>query len=126
MQIQIKATGIELTGAIKDYAEKKVLSLEKFFRGSDPDSVLVQIEVAKTTTHHKSGDIFKAEVSIRAEGESYYAVAEKEDLYSAIDIVKDEITREVVSAKKKKETLFRRGGARIKEILKSNFKRWRN
>jgi ribosome-associated translation inhibitor RaiA len=43
---------------------------------------------------------------------------EKEDLYAAIDEVKDEIVREVTGGKKKRETLIRKGGAKIKSIIK--------
>ena len=116
IKVQIKATEIALTPAIKDYAEKKILALEKFFVGAG--EVLAQIEVGKTTQHHKSGNVFRAEVSIRAGGQNYYAVSEKDDLYAAIDEVKDEVAQEVISSKSKKETLFRRGGAKIKELIK--------
>jgi len=116
MKIQIKATEIALSPAIKDYAEKKVLSLEKFFIGRG--EVFAQIEVGKTTKHHKSGNIFRAEITLRAEGQNYYAVSNKDDLYAAIDEVKDEMAREIISSKSKRETLFRRGGAKIKALIK--------
>lgn len=116
VRAQIKATEMALTPAIKDYAEKRVLALDKFFKGSG--EVLAQIEVGKTTRHHKSGNVFRAEISIRAEGQNYYTVSEKDDLYAAIDEVKDEMAREIISSKSKKETLFRRGGAKIKAMLK--------
>lgn len=116
MKIQIKATEITLTPAIKDYAEKKILSLQKYFQNEE--DVLAFVEIGKTTQHHKSGEVFKAEVSIRAKGTDHYSVSEKSDLYAAIDDVKDEIARSIVSSKKKKETLFRKGGAKIKELIK--------
>lgn len=116
MRIQIKATEITLSPAIKDYAEKKVSALDKFFHGKG--EVVAKIEVGKTTRHHKSGNVFMAEISIRAEGKNYYAVSEKDDLYAAIDEVKDEVAREIVSLKSKKETLFRKGGAKIKALIK--------
>lgn len=116
MNVQIKATEMSLTPAIKDYAEKKVLALDKFFHGKG--EALCQIEVGKTSHHHKSGNVFRAEISVRAEGKHYYAVSEKDDLYASIDEVKDEIAREVISLKSKKETLFRRGGAKIKQLIK--------
>ncbi|MBX4206436.1 HPF/RaiA family ribosome-associated protein, partial [Candidatus Parcubacteria bacterium] len=54
MRINIKATGIELTPAITDYAERKVAMLDKYIaRGTD---AVAQIEVGKSTRHHKSGD----------------------------------------------------------------------
>ena len=117
MRLQIKATGITLTPSIEDYVSKKIAMIEKHISSLDADS-LVSVEVARTTLHHKSGDIFKAEVKIRANGKDYYAVSEKPDLYVAIDDVKDAVTRELVSNKERGQTLIRRGGAKIKMLIK--------
>lgn len=116
MKMQIKATDITLSSAIKDYAERKVSSLDKFFNAED--DVITSIEVGKTSQHHKSGNVFRAEISIRAAGKNFYAASEKNDLYAAIDEVKDEIHRKIISSKNKKETLVRRGGAKIKALIK--------
>jgi putative sigma-54 modulation protein len=124
MQIQLKATGIELTPAIKDYAEKKISSLEKFF--GESEGILAAVEVGKTTAHHRSGDVYRAEVSIRVSGVNHYAAAEKDDLYAAIDEVKDEVAREIVKAKGRKQTLIRRGGAKIKNLLRRLGRRNKN
>jgi putative sigma-54 modulation protein len=116
MRTQIKATNIELTPAIQDYVDKKLESLDKFFNPSD--DVVAFVEVGKTTRHHRSGDVFRAEVRLAFSGQDHYAVVEKEDLYAAIDEVKDEIVREVTGGKKKRETLVRKGGAKIKGLIK--------
>ena len=52
------------------------------------------------------------------DGGEYYASAETEDLYASIDKVKDEIVRELTSKRKKALRLFRKGGAKIKNMLK--------
>lgn len=114
MRVQIKATNLDLTSSIEEYARKRVAAFEKFLSSED----LVSVELARTTRHHKSGDIFKAEIFLRDSGKEYYAVSEKEDLYAAIDDVKDEIVREIKSYKGKMRTLFRRGGARVKNFIK--------
>jgi len=122
MQIQLKATEIELTEQLKDYAEKKVLALSKYLSESNEEAT-ASVELAKTTAHHRKGDVFRAEISLRSHGEQYYASSEKEDLYTAIDTVKDDILRELVSSKDKRISLVRRGGARIKNIIKGGIKR---
>lgn len=94
--------------------------LEKFFH---EEEVLVNVEVGRTTKHHKSGDIFRAEIHITASGEEYYSAAEKDDLYAAIDEVKDEIVHELTSKRKRALRLFRRGGAKIKNLLKGIIRR---
>jgi ribosomal subunit interface protein len=116
MNIQIKTTTIIPTPAISEYVEKKLNPLEKFFQN---DSTLkFDLELAKTTNHHKNGDIFRAEIHILAIDTNIYASAEKEDLYMAIDAVKDEVLREIKTSNSKRRSLIRRGGAQIKNILK--------
>jgi len=119
MKINIKATNTTLTPAISDYIEKKMGMLDKFFVGSE--DALINIEVGKTTRHHKSGEIFKAEIHINSRGEDYYAVAEMDDLYAAIDGVKDLIQHELTSKRKRAARLFRKGGAKIKNLLKGAY-----
>ena len=116
MKINTKATGITLTPSISDYVEKKVLMLEKFLNSAD--EILVNVEVGKTTKHHKSGDVFRAEIQIMANGDTYYAEIEKDDLYAAIDEVKDQMVRELTSSKKKSMSFVRRSGAKLKDLLK--------
>ncbi len=116
MNINIKTTNITLTPAISAYTEKR---LEKIRRLLENDaSVQCDIELAKTTAHHHKGDIFKAEIHIVGVGKNYYASSNQDDLYAAIDIVQDEILRTLSSGKAKRISFVRRGGARVKEMIK--------
>ena len=115
MKINLKATGIELTPAISNYAEKKVSALERLL---DNEDVVAQVEIGKITRHHKSGEVFKAEVHLIGAGLDLYALSEKEDLYAAIDSVKDDIVRELNKTKGKRFALMRRGGQRIKDMMR--------
>lgn len=117
MNITTKATNIEITPAIADYIEKKFSAFDKFVQ-SDMASSRCDVEVGKTTRHHRSGDVFRAEVNLHIDGKSFYAVSELDDLYAAIDVVKDEIIRQVTSQKEKTNTLYRRGALHVKNILK--------
>jgi ribosomal subunit interface protein len=123
MNIKTKATNIELSGAISDYLAKRLAKTEKFLGGVDPDSVMVEVELAKTTNHHKSGDIFKAEINFCIGGECYRAVSETADLYTSIDDARNELMRELRKRKRKKIWGVRKGGQRIKAIVKGL---WRN
>ena len=77
------------------------------------------MEIGRTTKHHNTGDIFKAEVNIVQPGnKQIYAVAEEIDLYTAIDVVRDEAERAIVAKKNKYKTLFRKGSAKVKDILR--------
>ena len=116
MKINIKATNISLTPAISEYIEKKINTLNKFYK--EDEEIIINVEVGKTTEHHKSGDIFRAEIHIRPRGNEYYASAETEDLYASIDQVKNNIVRELTSTRKRAMRLIRKGGSGIKNMLR--------
>ena len=123
MNIKIRAVNFDLTPAIDDYVTKKFSSLEKFV--DSKDGLLCEVELGRTTKHHNSGDIFKTEINIMIPGsKQVYAVAEEADLYTSIDIVRDEAERVIVSQKNRQSTLFRRGATQVKNILKRvNFRK---
>ena len=96
------------------------------------DSVFATVELAKTTASHKSGDLFRSEIGFYYSNKDFYVASEKEDLYAAIDEMRDEIIREVTKIKGKTETIFRRGARNLKNIVKGldprglkNFRPWR-
>ena len=123
MKINIKATGIELTPAISNYVNRKISSVEKYLpaqTGLDKGKtdIVAQVEVGIITKHHKTGNIFRAEVHITGSDVDIYSVSEQEDLYAAIDIVKDEVVRNIVQSKSKRLTLTRRGAEMLKNMMK--------
>jgi len=114
---KIKSTNMELTDAISDFVASRVQSLEKFV-DQDDTSVSVDIEVGKTTEHHNKGNVFMAEFNFQMGGKNFRAVDENEDLYAAVDVVKEQMAKELRRYKGKQKTLFIRGSARIKKLLK--------
>ena len=120
MNTNIKATNMELTEAINDYVNKRLSGISKFIKGGNFSA---NVEVGKTTNHHKQGDVFRAEFNIEISGEKFYTFSEKEDLYVAIDDAKEEIVRQITSKKDKKQTLYKRGAASVKKMLKGISKR---
>lgn len=113
--INIKATNIELSGAINSYLNKRLDSIKKFAKGSEMSGY---IEVGKTTQHHNKGEVFMAEFNINFNGDNFFTVSEKEDLYLAIDDAKEEIIRKITQSKNRKRTLFKRGAVSIKKMIK--------
>lgn len=118
MQIKIKATNMDLTDALKAYVEEKINSVEKFTVPHEEEVPLAEVEIGKTTKHHNVGDVFRAEVNLSVRGRGYRAVSEKNDLYAAIDDVRNELVREINSTKGKERTLVRRGANMLKDILR--------
>ena len=121
MKIQVKATNIKLTDAISDYLDKRLGAFDKYI---DPEetSLICDVEVGRTTHHHLQGDIFRAEINLHVGGKSFRSVSEQETLYSAIDDVREEMSRVLRKQKQKQRTLVRRGAAQMKNLLR-RFKR---
>ncbi len=97
MIVTIHGTAMELTPAIREYVEEKIRSLEKFF-----DNIIkAEIDIGMNSHHHNKGKIFYAEVTLDIPGRMIRVVKEEEDLYKAIEKVKDHLKIELESAKEK-------------------------
>lgn len=115
INISVKATNIELTPAMRSYAEEKIGMLEKLIDERDGD-VRADVELERITAH-QSGEIFRAEVNFHTSHMSLRAESTQEDMYAAIDLVKDDVMRELRRTKNKNETMVRRGGRMFKQLV---------
>ncbi len=116
--LNIKATGMDLTDAIRDYVESRVESLDKLLSKVESD-VLIEFEVAKTTNHHNnSEELFRAECRVTFSGKDFYIQKEEADLYVAIDAVKDKIFRDIRDDRDRSRNLFIRNARKIKKRIK--------
>jgi len=103
MKVIIKATQIELNEALRMYTEKKIGSLEKFIKKIDAtEKIEIFVEIGMVTKHHKSGNVFYAEATMRLQGKVLRAENTGSDLRAAIDIIKDTLRQ---SIQKHKETV---------------------
>lgn len=122
MRINEKGKNMEITDRIKDYLFKKLEHVEKFIDPAD-ESALCDVELGKTTQHHKNGDVFRTEINLHIKGKNLRAVSEMDDLFASIDLAKDEMVRELQSTKDKKVSLVRRSGVHMKNLIKGIFNR---
>lgn len=118
----VKGTGIDLSDAISSAIDKVVASIDKYVDPSDT-SALVDIEVGKTTNHHRSGEIFRAEINFHSRIGTLRAEAQKEDLYVALVAAKDEIVESLRSKKSKRTDFMKRSGAKIKNMIRGLYSR---
>lgn len=100
MKVRIKATGITLTAAIREAIESKIGAIEPKLKRFG-DVPMLEVEVAKTTKHHKTGPFFRAEAKLRLPGKDIYVESVGEDLYVAIVEVKRALERGIVERKEK-------------------------
>lgn len=105
MTINIHARGIELTPAIKQYAEEKMSSLEKYL-----DSIRhMDVEVGRAAGHSQKGDVFECKAVVQIGGEVMKIERDAEDLYKAIDKVKDHLRVELSDWKKRQDERSKSG-----------------
>lgn len=108
---------MDLTDSLRGYVEKKLQPLGKLVKGDD-DSSVVQVEIGRTTKHHKKGEVYRAEITVRIGKQKLYASEEGSDLYKAIDLVKDAIVRELKTSNTKLTDKKKAGGRTVKKMMK--------
>jgi putative sigma-54 modulation protein len=121
IKINLKVTNFEATPDVKLYLDKKLAKIKKFV-DKKQDEVILRVEIGKTTEHHKHGEVFRAEIETHLLGKDFRAEATEEDLFAAIDKAKDDILREIKGSQEKSETIIRREGRRVKELIKKMYK----
>lgn len=97
MQITVNGKGVELTEAIKDYVEKKIGGLGKFYNNIIRANVTVGVE----SHHHQKGSIFVAECKLEVPGKDLFAAKNEKTLYKAIDKIRDYLEHELKKHKVK-------------------------
>jgi putative sigma-54 modulation protein len=91
MQINISGHHIELTPALKEYAEEKIRRLEHHFDQITRSDITLTVEKSRQ----------KAECTIHVSGSDLHASAEDENMYAAIDSLSDKLDRQLLKHKEK-------------------------
>ena len=113
--IIFKHTNSQVSNSLQTIAAQKLSTLEKYTKGETDVRCEVEFE---RIVKHKSGDVCRVEANIWLSGVLFRVEATQENFEAAIDIVRDELVRELKSAKGKEHSLFKRGAQRIKNMLK--------
>lgn len=106
MNIVITGKELKATDAIKEYVEKKLERIEKYFDGEE-------IEVSVKIKNEKNSQIAEMQVNVK----SYIirAVTETKDLYASIDKNIDILEGQIRKIKTKKEKMNKDESIRLKE-----------
>lgn len=113
--IQFKATNTNLDQGLSALVEQKFQSLGKFI--GDETDVHCAVEFEKETAH-QSGAHFRVEANLTLKGKLFRAEASEESFEKAIDEVRDELDKELRRDNDKRGTLAKRGGRKLKEMLR--------
>ena len=102
MNITIVAKKLDLTPSIKKFIEDKFGSLARMTSSFEKEGRLdCFVEISRTTRHHKSGEVFYTEATMRLPGKTLRAEASDLDIRIAIDGVKDTLKAEIKKYKEK-------------------------
>ena len=101
MRINIKVTNLIMTEGMKNYVQEKMDMLDKYL--GNTQVLNCDVEIGKTTNHHHKGDIFRAEVNLSLTGELLRVEKVEDDLYKAIDKVKEHLAQAIKKDKDKKK-----------------------
>jgi len=88
LNVNIKATNIEITPDITDYLTKKLSALEKFIKESDSGAE-AKVEIGKTTNHQLNGNIFFTEINFHIDDRDFRVRSELDSLMASMDKAKD-------------------------------------
>ncbi|RSD25190.1 ribosome hibernation-promoting factor, HPF/YfiA family [Mesobacillus subterraneus] len=100
MNYNIRGENIEVTPAIREYVEKKVAKLDRYFTESPNANVNVNLKVYQDK---KS----KVEITIPMKDLVLRAEETHEDMYAAIDLITDKLERQIRKHKTKVNRKFR-------------------
>jgi putative sigma-54 modulation protein len=96
MKIDIVGRNLEITPAIRQYAEAKVDKLTRHF-----DRIQEVVFTVGKESHHKQGE-YSVELRVDVEGHDDFVSHEKHpDLYAAVDAVVDKGVRQLTQHKEK-------------------------
>ena len=108
-----------MTPETEEYINNKVSSVEKFLQVSHEENILVEFEVEQST-HHKKGEVYRAEANLSVRGKLYRAESSNYDVRTAIDNVRDQLEKQIRRSKTKRFELVEKGARIIKSILRRN------
>lgn len=99
MQINISGHHVEITQALRDYVNDKLVRIERHFENATSAQVILSVEKLR----------HKAEATIHITGNDIFADAVDENMYAAIDALVDKIDRQVKKRKEKMTDKHRNG-----------------
>lgn len=104
MQITTTARHYELTPALKEYAERKVVNLKKYFDQIGTAHITFSLEKYRHTV----------EITVHVNGRDFNSKEESEDMYASIDRVVDKLERQILKYKGKIKR--RKSSTKISEL----------
>lgn len=110
MNLHISGKNIELTPAMRQYAEEKIGTIEKY----QENIIETRVTIEQMHEHHDS--MYHVIVQCHISHDKLYCEAKHADAYAAIDQAKDEVIRQIRDRKAKYETKNRKAQNTQREL----------
>lgn len=91
MQLNISGHHVDITDALRTYAEEKIQKLQRHYDHITNAHVVLTVEKLRR----------RAEATLHVSGAELFADADNEDMYAAIDALIDKLDRQLIKHKEK-------------------------
>lgn len=119
MRTIIKSKKIKLSPGLKTYLEEKLIrQTQKVLGASEGELPLLEIEFSRTTSHHHKGNVWRAEANLTLGRRVLRAEQVGEGPHEVIDLVEEELRREIKSFRGKGRTKEIRGARKLKRMMR--------
>lgn len=116
MQIDFKGTNYEPTDEVLTLARRKVANLEKFL-GDDTATARAYVDLGRETEGKQNGNVWYTDIIVETAGDRFYAKETKDSIEKALDAAVGDVAKRLRRSRKRKQTLFKRGGVLIKSLM---------
>lgn len=117
MNITIKSSKYQLSPETEALLEEKLAAPIRLF-GQKGDTALLEIEVEQAPAEGRSSEPCRLVARLSIDGKVFYAEAVKPTPEIAADRVRDDLEAEIRRSRGRSQTLYKRGGAAIKRMLR--------
>ena len=120
MRVNIRQKNIEVTPALREYIEEKIIRVaEKFLQAlASTDLPILDVEVERMSAHHRKGDVYRVAAKLCGGNQCFYATARHGDVRAACDLLEEELEREMYGRKNRITAMFRRGARVFKKNMR--------
>lgn len=100
-----------------EVAERKIGMLKKYF-ARNQETTQVYVDLGKVSGAHQNGEIWRAQLSLNSRGKPYNASTVAATIEQAVGAAVAELEVTLRKAKRRNESLLRRGGNAFKAFMR--------
>ncbi len=120
MKFTVRGVNVSLTPSLERYATEKLTKpfSRLWGRSAEYEGLTLDIELKRVTAHHRKGSVWRAAAKVHLPQKSFFAAADADELHAAIDLLEEELERELSKIKERLRSRFLRGARRARESLR--------